>query len=284
MSDRAWALAWLTPLALVAADAGRLPLWPDAPPGETLRLAPGADPRGKLGAGGHRTDVFLPDIEGYPAPAPGAPLVLVFPGGGYNLLAEDHEGTGVARRFRSLGCAAAVVRYRVPRRDPARPWQVPLLDARRALELARGHAAEWNADPAKVVAVGFSAGGNLVARLAYQPGPADLPRPDFAVMVYPAYLLKGDKAGAGLIDGPEGLVPASGTRPAPAFLAHSADDPIPAAGSLALAEALRSAGGSAETHLYPDGGHGWGVTGRCAASREWPELVAAWLRAQGALR
>lgn len=284
MSDRRWLPVLLAPLALVAGGAQRLPLWPSIPPGETLRLADGADPHGQLGPNSHRSNVFLPDLEPFPAANKGSPLVLIFPGGGYNILAEDHEGAGVARRFQSLGCAAAVVRYRVPRRDPLRPWQVPLLDARQALELARAHAAEWNADASKVVALGFSAGGNLVARLAYQPGPAELPRPNYAVMIYPAYLLLGDKVAGGVLAGPEGLVPPSGVRPAPAFFAHSADDPIPAAGSLALAEVLRASGGSAETHIYPSGGHGWGVTGRCPASREWPELVAAWLRGQGALR
>ena len=283
MSEGGWA-AWLIPVAAVAADATRLPLWTDAPPGETLRLPAGADPHGQLGDNGHRTNVFIPDLEPFPARSTGAPLVLVFPGGGYNLLAEHHEGVAVARRFQSLGCAAAVVRYRVPRRDPVRPWQVPLLDARRALELARAHAKEWGADSAKVVALGFSAGGNLVARLAYQGGEVALARPSYAVMIYPAYLLKGAKPPASLLDGPDGLAPAVGSHPAPAFFVHSADDPIPSAGSVALAEAVRAAGGSAETRIYPAGGHGWGVSGSCPASREWPELVAAWLRAQGALR
>lgn len=286
MNELAW-VACLASLAMGAATstAGpeRLPLWEGAPPGETLRLPDGADPRGSVEKG-RRTHVFLPDLEPFPATAAGSPLILVFPGGGYNLLAEDHEGTGVARRFQALGCAAAVVRYRVPRRDPAHPWQVPLLDARRALELARRHAAGWNADPRKVVAVGFSAGGNLVARLAYQPSAADVQRPDYAVMVYPAYLLRGDKPDGALVDGPEGVVPPAGSHPAPAFFAHSKDDPYPAAGSLALAEAVRRAGSAAETHIYPSGGHGWGVYGNCPASREWPDLVAAWLRGQGALR
>lgn len=277
------ALAWLWPLAALAAECDRIPLWSDTPPGETLRMADGADPRGALEKG-RRTRVFLPDIEAFPSRSPGAPLALVFPGGGYAILAEDHEGIAVARRFQALGCAAAVVRYRVPRRNPSRPWQVPLLDARRALELARLHAREWNADPSKVVAVGFSAGGNLVARLAYQPDGTSPPRPDFAVMLYPAYLLEGDKADGALLDGPDGVTPAPHSRPAPAFFAHSADDPYPSAGSVALAAAVRAAGGVAETHVYPAGGHGWGVNGSCPASREWPELVVAWLRAQGALR
>lgn len=277
-------IIWLLPVTALVADAPRMPLWTEAPPGETLRLADGADPRGRLTAKGRRTDVFLPDLEPFPSRVQGAPLILIFPGGGYSILAEEHEGVEVARRFQQLGCAAAVVRYRVPRRDPKQPWQVPLLDARRALELARTHASAWGADPTKVVALGFSAGGNLVARLAYQPGATSLARPDYVVMVYPAYLLKDTTSQANLIDGPEGIVPAKGTRAAPACFVHSVDDPIPIAGSLALAEALRGVSAPVEVHAYPAGGHGWGVTGNCPASREWPELVANWLRGQGALR
>lgn len=268
-------------LAAAVLPASRLPLWEGAPPAETLvPTAAGADPRGVTDKSGHLTQVFAPDIEPFPAARPGAPLVLVFPGGGYNVLAHDHEGVGVARRFNELGYAAAVVRYRVPRRDPARPWAAPLLDARRALEIARARAAEWNADPAKVAAVGFSAGGNLVARLAYQPSETPVPRPDAVLLVYPAYLQAQDRSGP-LRDGPEGVVPARGSKPPPACFFHSADDPFPAQGSLELAAALRSAGAAAETHVFADGGHGWGVRPGTRAARIWPEMAASWLASRG---
>lgn len=268
-------------LALASsASADRLPLWEGPPPSETLAPAPGADPRGVADKSGHLTQVFAPDLEPFPAAKAGSPLVLVFPGGGYNVLAHDHEGVGVARRLNALGYAAAVVRYRVPRRDPARPWVAPLADARRALEIARARAPEWNADPARIAAVGFSAGGNLVARLAYQPSETPVPRPDAVILVYPAYLGAQEKSGP-LRDGPEGVVPPRGSRPAPACFFHSADDPYPAQGSLDLAAALRQAGGKAETHVFADGGHGWGVRGSTRASRQWPELAAAWLASSG---
>jgi len=274
-----------TLLALLAATAslpaGRLPLWQGPPPGETLDLPAGADPAGTVDPkSGHLGRVHAPDLEPFPATKAGAPLVLVFPGGGYNVLAHDHEGVGVARRFNQLGYAAAVVRYRVPRRDPERPWVVPLLDARRALELARARAGEWNADPSRVAAVGFSAGGNLVARLAYQPSPVPVPRPDAVLLVYPAYLQAKDKSGP-LRDGPEGVVPPRGSKPAPACFFHSADDPYPAQGSLELAAALRAAGGLAETHVFADGGHGWGVRPGPRAARAWTDLAAGWLADRG---
>lgn len=268
-------------LAMCLPLAARLPLWEGPPPAETLAPRPGVDPRGVADPkSGHLTHVHAPDLEPFPAAKPGAPLALVFPGGGYNVLAQDHEGVGVARRLNDLGYAAAVVRYRVPRRDPVRPWVAPLHDARRALELARERAAAWNADPARVVAIGFSAGGNLVARLAYQPSDAPVPRPDAVILVYPAYLGAQEKSGP-LREGPEGVVPAAGSRPPPACFFHSADDPYPARYSVELAAALRAAGAKAETHVFSDGGHGWGVRPGTRAARLWPELAAAWLEASG---
>jgi len=265
-------------LALLAAAAGAgqvVPLWESAaPPSETLRPGPGEPPGGVIAAG-RRTRVFAPWLEAFPAARPGASLVLVFPGGGYGLLAESHEGTEVAKELNRLGHAAAVVRYRVPARDPARPWIAPLADARRALALARSSATAWNADPGKVAVLGFSAGGNLVARLAYQAGPGE-PRPDATILVYPAYLLDGS-APARLRAGPEGF--AFGAASPPALLLHSEDDPIPVGGSLALAEALRSAGARVETRLWPDGGHGWGARG--PLGRPWIADASAWLARQG---
>ena len=275
MSEAARAASAALLLLAAALGAGdRVPLWDGPPAGETLVRAAGEPPEGLL-KDGRRTRVLDPWLEPFPAARPGASLVLVFPGGGYGVLAETHEGVAVALELNRLGHAAAVVRYRVPARDLARPWVAPLADGRRALDVARASAVGWNADPAKVVALGFSAGGNLVARLAHQPG-ADVPRPAAAILVYPAYLLEG-RAGGGLRSGPEGLVPAG--RPVPTLLLHSEDDPIPVAGSRALAAALRDAGGEVETVFWPDGGHGWGIAGPRA--REWLPQVSRWLAGRG---
>jgi len=157
------------------------------------------------------------------------------------------------------------------------------LDARRTLELVRAHAAEWNADPKKIGILGFSAGGNLAARVAYSPAAADVPRPDFAVMVYPAYLFEKDKPDSVLRDGPDGVVPPKGPKPVPAFFAHSADDPYPAEGSMALAAKLKSLGGSAEVHVWSKGGHGWGASDRCLAAKEWTNVLVAWMKDRGLL-
>jgi len=271
------------PALLLAEPLAPLPVWKDAPPAETLAPKPGQDPKGILNKNGHRTDVMIPEFIVWPAAKPNAPLIIVCPGGGYGILAEEHEGAEVARRLNAAGVGAVVLRYRVPRRSNDQPWVVPVLDARRTLELVRVHAAEWNADPKKIGILGFSAGGNLAARVAYSPAAADVPRPDFAVMVYPAYLFEKDKPDSVLRDGPDGVVPPKGPKPAPAFFAHSADDPYPAEGSMALAAKLKSLGGSAEVHVWSKGGHGWGASDRCLAAKEWTNVLVAWMKDRGLL-
>ena len=268
---------------LGAASLPPAPVWDGAPPAETLKAKPGQDPKGIINKNGHRTDVMIPEYVAYPAAKPGAPIVIVCPGGGYGILAEEHEGAEVARRLNALGSAAVVLRYRVPRRDNDKPWVVPVMDARRMLQLVREHAKEWNADPAKVGILGFSAGGNLAARVAYSPAEADAPRPDFAVMVYPAYLFEKDKPDSTLRDGPDGVIPPKGPKPVPAFFAHSADDPYPAEGSMALAAKLKSLGGSAEVHVWAKGGHGWGASDRCEAAKKWTDVLGAWMKERGLL-
>jgi len=272
------------PALLLAEPLAPLPVWQDAPPAETLVPKPGQDPKGILNKNGHRTDVMIPEFIVWPAAKPNAPLIIVCPGGGYGILAEEHEGAEVARRLNAQGVGAVVLRYRVPRRSNDQPWIVPVLDARRTLELVRERAAEWNADPKKIGILGFSAGGNLAARVAYAPDAPDAPRPDFAVMVYPAYLFEKDKPDSVLREGPDGVVPPKGVKPVPAFFAHSADDPYPAEGSMAFAKLLKSMGGSAEVHVWAKGGHGWGASERCLAARRWTDLLGEWMKDQGLLQ
>jgi acetyl esterase/lipase len=258
-------------------------VWEGAPPAETLKAKPGQDPKGIINKNGHRTDVMIPEFVVYPAAKPGAPIVIVCPGGGYGILAEEHEGAEVARRLNAFGSAAVVLRYRVPRRDNVKPWSVPVMDARRMIQIVRERAKEWNADPAKVGILGFSAGGNLAARVAYSPAEAGTARPDFAVLVYPAYLFEKDKPDSVLREGPDGVVPPKGTKPVPVFFAHSADDGYPAEGSMALAKVLKSMGGSTEVHIWAKGGHGWGASERCEAAKKWTDLLGAWMKDQGLL-
>ena len=119
--------------------------------------------------------------------------------------------------------------------------------------------------------------------MAYSPAEADAPRPDFAVMVYPAYLFEKDKPDSTLRDGPDGVIPPKGPKPVPAFFAHSADHPYPAEGSMALAAKLKSLGGSAEVHVWAKGGHGWGASDRCEAAKKWTDVLGAWMKERGLL-
>jgi acetyl esterase/lipase len=158
------------------------------------------------------------------------------------------------------------------------------MDARKTVEIVRARAAEWNGNPANVGILGFSAGGNLAARVAYAPAAPAAPRPDFAVMVYPAYLFEKDQPDSVLREGPDGVVPPKGVKPVPAFFAHSADDKYPAEGSMAFAKVLKSLGGSAEVHVWAKGGHGWGASERCLAARRWTDLLGEWMKDQGLLQ
>ena len=277
-------LASLLFVTLAAEPLAPVAVWNGTPPSETLKLKPGSDPKGTINPKNFgRTDVFTPEFVPWPAAKPNSPIVIICPGGGYGGLAEQHEGVAVAERLNALGCAAVVLKYRVPRRDPEKPWIVPVMDARKTVEIIRARAAEWTGNPTKVGILGFSAGGNLAARVAYSPAEADAARPDFAVMVYPAYLFVKDKPDSTLRDGPDGVIPPKGTKPVPAFFAHSADDGYPAEGSMAFAKVLKSMGGSTEVHVWAKGGHGWGASERCEAAKKWTELLGAWMKEQGLL-
>ena len=163
-------LASLLFVALSAEPLAPVAVWNGPPPAETLKLKPGSDPKGTINPKTlGRTDVFTPEFVPWPATKPNSPIVIICPGGGYGGLAEQHEGVTVAERLNAFGCAAVVLTYRVPRRDPEKPGIVPVMDARKPVEIVRARAAEWNGNPAKVGILGFSAGGNLAARVAYSP-------------------------------------------------------------------------------------------------------------------
>jgi len=259
-------------------------VWDGAPPQETLIPKSGADPLGVVSAEGRRTDVFIPTFIPWPAAQSNSPVVIVCPGGGYNRLAEQHEGVAVAKRLNDLGCTALVLRYRVPRRSEETPWVQPLLDLRKTLEIARSRASEWNGNPRNIGVIGFSAGGNLAAHLAYSPAEPNVARPDFVALIYPAYLFIKDEPGSVLRDGVNGVIPSGEIKKlAPAFFAHSADDPHPAEASQKLAAVLKSMGTKVEIHVWASGGHGWGATDRCVAAQEWTRLMGLWMKDCGIL-
>jgi acetyl esterase/lipase len=271
------------------ADAPRvLDVWPGKAPGVTGQPSPGKIKEQKHGGGTIQivSDVSQPTLTVYrPAKEKdtGA-AVLICPGGGYNILALDLEGQEVAAWLNSLGVTGIVLKYRVPRRKDQPPHQAPLQDAQRAMGLVRSRAREWGIDPQRLGILGFSAGGHLAAAAStnFDKRTYELLdevdrvscRPDFTVLIYPAYLT-----------GKDGLAPeirVTAQTP-PTFLAHAANDPIGPENSIALFGALRKAGVPAELHIYESGGHGFGLRRSKHPCSTWPQRCADWLRSRGHL-
>ena len=286
----------LIPFAAPAAEPMPLALWPAAAPGETGTLPPEADttrPGDQLVAGRsviRLGNVSTPTLTLYRAAAnrdTGA-AVLVCPGGGYHILAMDLEGTEVCAWLNSIGVTAVLLKYRVPARVGQERYLAPLQDAQRALSVVRAHAGDWALDPRRIGVLGFSAGGHLAAALgssrrrSYEPVDgfdAMQCRPDFVVLIYPAYLAEERQHDALRAE----VAPAKGVTP-PTFLAMAEDDPLAIEDSPNYYLALRRADVAAEMHLYPTGGHGYGLRRTADLVTTWPDRVAEWLAAGGWLR
>jgi len=214
--------------------------------------------------------------------------VVVFPGGGYNILAIDLEGTEVCDWLTSRGITCVLLKYRVPclKSGPYRDCATALEDAQRAVGLVRFHAARWHVDPHKIGVLGFSAGGHMVAALSthfderryltVDAADKESCRPDFAVALYPGHLAVRERDFALNPD-----IQVSGRTP-PTFLLQAADDPVdPAENSLVYHAALRKAGVPAEMHLYARGGHAFGLRRTESPITGWPQLVETWLATIG---
>ncbi len=219
--------------------------------------------------------------------------VVVFPGGGYWILAIDLEGTEVCGWLTSRGITCVLLKYRVPgdglfpRSGPYPKSPMALEDAQRTVRLVRFHSAEWHIDPHKIGVLGFSAGGHLVAAisthfkrrlyLAVDAADKESCRPDFAVALYPGPMLENTSKPFEL--NPYVLV--SSLTP-PTFLLQAEDDPIdPVENSLVYYAALKKAGVPVEMHLYAEGGHAFGLRRTKFPVTEWPQLVETWLRTIG---
>jgi len=279
-------LALLLALNVAArADQPVLNLWPAQAPGETKEIGPEEfrPPQPKQKADVQRlTNVSQPTLTLFQPPEGkrNGAAVMVCPGGAYSILAWDLEGTEVAQWFNTLGVTAAVLKYRVPRRDGDLANTLPLMDAQRAISLLRGKASELGLDPARIGILGFSAGGNLAAAtcLKYDhrqytklDATDDVScRPDLALLIYPAYLADNDGALK-----PE-YQPTKQTPPM--FFALALDDRITIDGSLAMTRALKTTGVPVETHIYDAGGHGFGLRKSEFPAHTWPDRAAEWLK------
>ncbi len=265
-----------------------LPLWPGAVPGEETFDPAKVTPPAPRNDGIERIPlVTTPTLTFYPAPADKntGTAVLIAPGGGYNILAWNHEGTEMAAWFNQLGVNVGLLKYRVPRRDPATPHVQPLKDAQRGLALLRAHAAAWGIDPKRTGMMGFSAGGHLAVMTAVTTAERTYPRqddaddlvraPDFLMPIYPAYL--GDERTPG------GLYPSIRVTPAfpPTFVAVTDDDVLRGLNAARLYIALREAGVPSELHIYTRGGHGYGIRPSAHPVSTWHLRAADWLRSEG---
>ena len=210
-----------------------------------------------------------------------APAVVVFPGGGYRILAIDLEGTEVCDWLNSSGVACVLLKYRVPDSGPYPQSAAALQDGQRAVGLVRQHAKEWNIDPARVGVLGFSAGAHLAAALSthydkrlYDPVDAADQlscRPDFAVIVYPGYLALAEK---GMMPNPE-IQPTEQTPPS--FIVQAEDDPVHVENATTYFLELKKAKVPAELHIYAEGGHGYGLRRTALPVTSWPDSVIRWL-------
>ncbi|HEX6748489.1 MAG TPA: alpha/beta hydrolase [Longimicrobium sp.] len=214
--------------------------------------------------------------------------VVVFPGGGYNVLAIDLEGTEACDWLTSKGITCVLLKYRVPcvKTGPYRDCATALQDAQRAVGLVRFRAAQWHVDPRRIGVLGFSAGGHMVAALSTHFERRLYPavdaadrvscRPDFAVALYPGHLAVPERNFALNPD-----IRVTGRTP-PTFLLQAQDDPVdPVENSLVYYSALRRAGVPAEMHVYVKGGHAFGLRRTESRITRWPQLVETWLGAIG---
>jgi acetyl esterase/lipase len=243
------------------------------------------------------SNVSLPTMTVYsPIVKNTGAAVVVFPGGGYQILAIDLEGTEVCDWLTSKGITCVLLKYRVPglalypksaphpRSGPYPQSPIALEDAQRTMGLVRLNAAKWHIDPHKIGVLGFSAGGHLVAAISthfdkrlYQAvdgADKESCRPDFGVALYPGHMLENASKGFDL----NPAVPVSSQTP-PAFLLQAEDDPIdPVQNSLVYFIALKKAGVPVEMHLYAKGGHAFGLRRTKYPITGWPQLVETWLR------
>jgi acetyl esterase/lipase len=208
--------------------------------------------------------------------------IVVFPGGGYRILAIDLEGTEVCDWLTSAGVTCILLKYRVPDSGPYPKSSAALEDAQRALGIVRSRAAEWHIDPHRIGVLGFSAGAHLAAALSTHFDPrlydsldaADKLscRPDFAVIVYPGYLALSEQNFA-----PNAEIHVTEQTP-PSFIVQAEDDPVHVENSTVYFLALKNAKVPAELHLYAQGGHGYGLRRTTQPVTAWPQLVETWLR------
>ncbi len=271
-------------------------LWPTAAPGAAQPPA-GTETTNDRG---HKGNIEIPQYWIHlpeKGKANGAAAVI-FPGGGYGILAMEHEGHDYAKWLNERGIAGIVVKYRVGG-GLGYQYPVPYLDARRAIRTVRANAEQWNIDPYRIGVMGSSAGGHLASLCAtrfedtFEEETSDeidrlSARPDFAILCYPvitmdpAYGHTGSRKNLAGEDSDQARLDMLSTEKAvskktpPTFIVHTSDDPIDPRNSYLFASALKANGIPHALHVFEKGGHGYGLKGQGPLAG-WPDLLDAWL-------
>lgn len=290
-------------------DVPRIVLWPGgiAPRSRGIAVAQRIVERSADPASPDRyiDGVTAPYLAVYAPRRPNGRALLVLPGGGYQRIVLDKEGSALVPAFvERAGDTLFVLRYRLPGDGHAEGADAPLADAQRAMRLIRAQAARWRIDPDRVGVMGFSAGGHLAASLATRyreriGAPVDAAdvlevRPDFVLLAYPVVSMREGLAHAGSRQRLLGAAPSTEAQARhspdlhvdagvpPVFLLHAQDDDVvPVGNSLALHAALLEAGVPSELHVFAHGGHGFGVRGATGPLAIWPTLAHDWMRSLG---
>ena len=230
-------------------------------------------------------EVYLPNKKSATGQA-----VIICPGGGYSILAYDWEGTDVAKLLNAHGIAAFVLKYRLPDSlSSTAPDQVPLMDAKQAMRIVREKAVGWNINPNKIGVMGFSAGGHLASTLSTHFEKNT--RPDFSILIYPVISMDKNIAHMGSRNNLIGKHPTDAmiklysnelqvsVNTPPTFLIHATDDDgVPVENSLLYYQALIKNKVPAEMHIYPTGGHGFGLANGNKSLESWPSLMIEWMK------
>ncbi|MCJ2126354.1 alpha/beta hydrolase [Methylobacterium sp. J-077] len=282
------------------AGTASLRLWPGVPPG-----GGGPDGSPEVDGKGAVSNIAVPGLEVFAPSRPNGTAMLVAAGGGYKRIEIEREARPAARWLAARGITAFVLSYRLPREGWADGPMAPLQDTQRALRLIRSRAAAYGVDPNRIGVLGFSAGGHLMGLAAmrsafasYRPDDATdalTARPSAAALIYsvitlePPYDLTSTRVQlVGRHPDPEASAEWSvethvRSRCPPVFLVQAEDDPVSdIANSRIMARACERAGVRVEAHIFPSGGHGFGMGRPGTSSAEWPPWYDAWLHTVGA--
>jgi acetyl esterase/lipase len=297
-------LFFCTLIINISAQSTILKVWPDGVPGSIQNERYTEKSTSIVGLVSLIEKVTDPSLSVFLPPSEKATgvAVLICPGGGYGVLAINHEGTAIAQWLNENGIAGIILKYRLPSDLIMKDKSVgPLQDAQEAMRIIRRNAADWKIDLHKIGIIGFSAGGHLASTLAthfdekvYSPRDTISARPDFTLLIYPVISFDASITHAGSRKNLIGDDPSDETirhfsnelqitdKTPPAFLVHSANDKtVPVMNSILYFEGLQKYNIASELHVFQKGGHGYGLAINKGTQSAWPDLCLKWMKTIG---